>query len=600
MTRRQAMSMTISVSPSKIARAARSAAYDVNALRADFPILAQTVHGKPLAYLDNAATTQKPRQVLDKLRHYYTHDNANVHRGVHVLSQRATQDYEEARVAVQRFLNAAESREIVFTRGATEAINLVAATYGRANVGPGDEVVISHMEHHSNIVPWQMLCEEKKATLRVVPINERGEFLLDEYEKLLNKRTKLVSVVHVSNSLGTINPVKRIVDLAHERGIAVLLDGAQAVSHLRIDVQALDCDFYVFSGHKIYGPTGIGALYGKGPFLEAMPPWQGGGDMIKSVTFEKTTYIEPPARFEAGTPNIAGAIGMAAGIEYLLAIGMDNVAAHEALLLEHATTHLSAIPGLRIIGTAAQKAGVVSFVMEDPPLSALDIGMQLDLQGIAVRTGHHCCQPVMERFGVPNTARASFALYNTVEEIDRLTEALRKIAADGRARAKPTVALTMVAPEPAYPLAAAANPDAAAAELIDTFEFLDDWADRYGHIIELGKKIPPLPTEFRTEANRVRGCQSTVFLQARQRPGTDVVEFLADSDADIVRGLIALLERVYSGQPAEQILAFDVEGFFARLGLDQHLSMGRRNGLAEMVKRIRTFAAALASPSAAS
>jgi len=594
------MSMTIPVSPSKVARAARSAAYDVQTLRADFPILAQTVHGKPLAYLDNAATTQKPRQVLDRLRRYYTQDNANVHRGVHVLSQRATQDYEEARVAVQRFLNAAESREIVFTRGATEALNLVAFSYGRANVGPGDEIIISHMEHHSNIVPWQMLCAEKQAKLRVVPINERGEFRLDEYERLLSKRTKLVAVVHVSNALGTINPVKRIIDLAHERGIPVLLDGAQAVSHLRVDVQALDCDFYAFSGHKLYGPTGIGALYGKGPFLEAMPPWQGGGDMIKSVTLERTTYAEPPARFEAGTPNIAGAIGMAAGIDYLLAIGMDNVAAHEALLLEHATTQLSAIPGLRIIGTAAHKAAVVSFVLEDPPLSALDVGMQLDLEGIAVRTGHHCCQPVMERFGVPNTARASFALYNTIEEIDRLAAALRRIAAEGRARVKPPAAvnLTVVSPAPAYPAAVAASPTAAAEELTETFEFLDDWADRYGHLIELGRKIPPLPTEFRTEANRVRGCQSTVFLHARQRPGTaDVLEFLADSDADIVRGLIALLERVYSGQPAGQVLAFDVEGFFARLGLDQHLSMGRRNGLAEMVKRIRTFAGTLAAAS---
>jgi cysteine desulfurase/selenocysteine lyase len=392
--------------------------FDVYRVRQDFPILQQQVHGHPLVYLDNAATAQKPQIVLDAVRRFFTEDNANVHRGVHLLSQRATREFEEARDKARHFLNAAEAREIIFVRGATEAINLVAQSWGRANLRPGDEIILSAMEHHSNIVPWQMACEQTGAVLRVVPIDEAGEFLLDEYEKLLSERTKIVSVVHLSNSLGTVNPVRRIVELAHARGVPVLLDGAQSAGHLPVDVQELDCDFFVFSGHKVYGPTGIGVLYGKARVLEAMPPWHGGGEMIQSVTFAKTTYAGLPNKFEAGTPHIVGAIGMGVALDYVRSVGLANIAAHDDRLMRYATEQMRQVPGLRIIGTAAHKAGAISFVLEDPPVSALDVGTKLDLEGIAIRTGHHCCQPVMERFGIPGTARVSFALYNTTEEID--------------------------------------------------------------------------------------------------------------------------------------------------------------------------------------
>jgi cysteine desulfurase / selenocysteine lyase len=570
----------------------RPAVFDVQRVRRDFPALRQEVHGHPLVYLDNSATAQKPRAVLDALQRYYAHDSANVHRGVHQLSERATRDYEEARAKLARFLGAAETREVVFVRGATEAINLVAASYGRTNLRAGDEVVISAMEHHSNIVPWQMLCEQTGAVLRVVPINDDGEFLYDEYERLLNARTKLVSVVHLSNSLGTINPVRRIIAAAHARGVPVLLDGAQSVAHLHIDVRELDCDFFVFSGHKLYGPTGIGVLYGKAELLEAMPPWQGGGDMIHSVTFAKTTYNVLPYKFEAGTPHVAGAIGLGAAVDYVESVGREGAFAHEDALLRHATGRLRELPGVRIVGNARHKSAAISFVVDDPPLSALDVAAKLNLEGIAVRSGHHCCQPVMERFGIPGTARASFALYNTAEEADRFADALREIvtAAAGKVRYSPADALPI-----AYPPAAADSPQAAADGLADVLEFLDDWPQRYQYILELGEELPPLPDEYRTEANRVHGCQSTVFMTARKRPGTaDVVEFLADSDADLVRGLISLLERLFCGQRAADVLAFDVEGFFARVGLDQHLTLGRRNGLAAMVQRVRNFAAGVA------
>jgi cysteine desulfurase / selenocysteine lyase len=569
--------------------------FEVQTVRAEFPILRQEVHGHPLVYLDNAATTQKPQVVLDTVLRYYACDNANVHRAAHQLSERATRDYEGAREKVRRFLNAAEPREIVFTRGTTEGINLVAQTFGRQNVRAGDEVIISTMEHHSNIVPWQILCEQAGATLRVIPINDAGELLLDEYERLLSDRTRLVAVVHLSNSLGTVNPVRRIIEKAHERGVPVLIDAAQSAAHLPLDVRALDCDFLALSGHKLYGPTGIGVLYGKAAQLERMPPWQGGGDMIKSVTFQKTTYADLPNKFEAGTPNIAGAIGLGAAIDYLQSIGVDNAAAHEDALLRRATEGVRQIPGIRLIGTAAQKAGVLSFVVDNPPMASLDVGTRLDLQGVAVRTGHHCCQPVMERFGIPGTVRASFALYNTVEDVDRFVTALRSVVEQAAAKSRPAVSANGA--EVVYPKAVAASPQAAADELAEVFDFLDDWVQRYQYLIELGEELPPLPAEFRTEANRVRGCQSTVFLHARKRPGSEnAIEFLADSDADIVRGLIGLLERVFSGQRAADIVAFDVQGFFARLGLDQHLSMGRRNGLAAMVQRIRNFAASLTAP----
>jgi cysteine desulfurase / selenocysteine lyase len=399
--------------------------YDVDRLRADFPALDQEVNGKPLAYLDNAASTQKPQAVLDALHQIYARDYSNIHRGVHQLSVRATTSYERARGSVQRFIGAADEREIVFVRGATEGINLVAQTWGRTHLGAGDEVLITAMEHHSNIVPWQLLCESVGARLQVVGVDDRGQLDLNDLETKLGPSTKLLSMVHVSNALGTINPVQEIVAMARERGITTLLDGAQATPHSPVDVQALGCDFYVFSGHKVYGPTGIGVLYGRLPVLEAMPPWQGGGDMIETVSFEKSTYAQPPARFEAGTPHIAGAIGLGAACDYLIEVGLDAIAAHEAELLAYGTDALEQIDGLTLIGTAEKKAGVLSFVMEG--IHPHDVGTILDFAGVAVRTGHHCAQPLMQRFGVSATTRASLGLYNTLEEIDRLADGLRKV-----------------------------------------------------------------------------------------------------------------------------------------------------------------------------
>lgn len=402
-----------------------TASFDVQKVREDFPILKETVHGKPLVYLDNAATSQKPRSVIDATTRYYSADNSNIHRGVHLLSQRATTDYEDSRVKVQNFINAAHSQEIIFVRGTTEAINLVVNSYGRANVRAGDEILITTMEHHSNIVPWQILCEEKGATLRVVPINDEGDLILEEFDKLLNSRTKFVSLVHVSNALGTINPVRRIIESAHGLGIPVLLDGAQAAPHTKIDVQALDCDFYAFSGHKLFGPTGIGVLYGKSQLLEAMPPYQGGGDMIATVTFEKTTYNTLPYKFEAGTPNIAGTIALGTAIDYVNQIGLDNIAKYEHELLAYGTEALSTIPGLRLIGTAKEKASVFSFVLEG--IHPHDVGTILDREGIAIRTGHHCTMPLMNRLGIPATSRASLAFYNTKDEIDALVAGIYKV-----------------------------------------------------------------------------------------------------------------------------------------------------------------------------
>ena len=398
---------------------------DVRRIREMFPLLARTVRGTPLAYLDNAATTQKPQPVLDTLSRYYAAENANIHRAVYQLSQDATQAYEGARGKVAAFLNAAEPAEIIFTRNATEGINLVANTFGRQHVGAGDEVVISAMEHHSNIVPWQMLCEEKGARLRVVPITDAGELMLDELASLLGPRTKLVSIVHMSNSLGTVNPVGQVVELAHAQSIPVLIDGAQAAYHMAVDVQAIGCDFYVVTGHKLYGPTGIGALYGQRRWLEAMPPYQGGGDMISSVTFERTTYNKVPHKFEAGTPHIAGAIGLGAAVDFIRGLGFEAITGHERRVLAYATDALLAVPGLRLIGTAREKASILSFVLDG--VHAHDIGTIVDTEGVAIRTGHHCTQPVMDRFGVPATARASLAMYNTTEEIDQLVAALTKV-----------------------------------------------------------------------------------------------------------------------------------------------------------------------------
>lgn len=404
---------------------ARPSRWDVEAVRKDFPILARRVHGKPLVYFDNGATSQKPQAVIDALNRYYAEENSNIHRGVHYLSERATGLYEEAREKLRRFVNAARVQEIIYVRGTTEAINLVAQSYGRSFLKAGDEIIVSAMEHHSNIVPWQMLCEQVSARLRVVPINHDGELIVDEFRRLLNERTKFVSITHVSNALGTVVPVKEIVKLAHAVGVPVLLDGAQAVPHLKVDVQEIGCDFYAFSGHKMFGPTGVGVLYGRADLLDKMPPYQGGGDMISLVTFEKTHYNVLPYKFEAGTPHIAGGIGLGAAVDYLAGLDWQQVAAHENDLLDYTTQALARFDGLRIIGTAKEKAGVVSFVFDH--VHAHDVGTILDQEGVAVRAGHHCAMPVMQRFGVPATTRASFAFYNTRAEVDVLVAALQRV-----------------------------------------------------------------------------------------------------------------------------------------------------------------------------
>ena len=398
---------------------------DIQQIRRDFPVLDQQINGRPLVYFDNAATNQKPLSVINALTRYYEQYNANIHRGIHQLAEQATAAFEASRRAVQEFLNAKHWQEIIFTYGTTDGINLVAQSYGRQFLNKGDEIIISTMEHHSNIVPWQMLCEERGCVLRVIPVDDNGELILEEYEKLLSERTKLVSVVHVSNALGTVNPVKLIIDKAHEVGAVVLIDGAQASSHLELDVQALDADFYVFSAHKLYGPTGMGVLYGKKELLDTMPPYRGGGEMIKEVTFEKTTYNDLPYKFEAGTPNIADVIAVKTALEYMAGLGKENIAAHENDLLQYATGQLNELDGLRIIGQAKHKIGVISFVLDG--IHHQDTGVILDQQGIAVRTGHHCTMPLMQRFGIAGTTRASFAVYNTRDEVDRLVQGLKRV-----------------------------------------------------------------------------------------------------------------------------------------------------------------------------
>jgi cysteine desulfurase/selenocysteine lyase len=399
--------------------------FDVRAVRENFPILGVKVHDHPLVYLDNAATTQKTRGVIEAIEHYYGAINANIHRGVHELSRQATAAHDEARAKVRHFIGAASEREIIFVRGTTEAINLVAQSYGRNNIGLDDEIIVSEMEHHSNIVPWQILCEQTGAHLRVIPVTDSGELKIDEYKRLLGKRTKLVAITHVSNALGTINPIEEVISAAHAQGVPVLIDGAQAVAHLKVDVRALNCDFYAFSGHKLFGPTGIGVLYGKESFLKQMPPYQSGGDMIRSVSFSGTTYNELPFKFEAGTPDIAGAIGLGAAIDFIEGVGVEAIGKYEQGLLNSATEKLSRVSGLTILGTAPHKAAVVSFVING--IHPHDIGTVLDRQGIAIRTGHHCAQPLMARLGVPATARASFAFYNTAEEVDALVEGLAQV-----------------------------------------------------------------------------------------------------------------------------------------------------------------------------
>jgi cysteine desulfurase / selenocysteine lyase len=566
--------------------------FDLSRIRTDFPTLGQHVNGRRLAYLDNGATTQKPDAAIDAVSGFYRLHNANIHRAVHHLSQHATDLYEHARIKIQRFISAPSKEEVIFTRGTTEAINLVAHSFSRLACKPQDEIVVSTFEHHSNIVPWQIAAAERGLTLRVIPIDDTGELLYDELPKLLSSKTKLIAITHTSNALGTIIDIPRIVAAAKTVGAAVLVDGAQWVGHSPLDVQSLGVDFYVFSGHKLFGPTGVGVLWGKREWLDKMPPYQSGGDMIKTVSFSQgTTFADLPNKFEAGTPDIAGVIGLGAAIDYLNALDREGAAKHEHALLDHCTKQLQAIEGIRIVGTAKNKASIVSFVMDSPAVDAHTLGTLLDNEGVAVRTGHHCCMPLMERLGVTGTVRASMSFYNSMEDVDQLVAGVKKIR-DSFA-AKQEVSLPDPNDSVPYGPTRAASPEEIANELVADLELFDDREQKNDYIIDLGKKVKPLPAWAKNEHNRVHGCQSTVFLSGRGRPGSQgVIEFAAESDAFIVNGLIYLLTAVFSGQRASDVLAFDHEAFFAKLGLDQHLSMGRRNGLAGMVSRIRRLAAA--------
>jgi cysteine desulfurase/selenocysteine lyase len=574
---------------------AEAAGFDVAAVRGDFPIL-QT---KGLVFLDSGATSQKPRAVIDAVEHFYESTNSNIHRGVYKLSQDATMAYDEARRKLAQFINADDPAEILFTRGTTEAVNLVASSFGRAFLERDDEIVLSNLEHHSNIVPWQIVSQQTGAKLRVIPIDDNGELRLDEFEKLLSSRTKLVAVTHVSNALGTINDVKRIVEMSHKVGAKVLIDGAQWVAHHPTDVRDIGCDFYTFSGHKMFGPTGIGVLWGRRELLEAMPPYQGGGDMIETVTFEKTTYAPLPNKFEAGTPDIAGAVGLGAAVDYILSIGFDKIEPYEQQLLDYAVQQIGAVKGLRMVGRPKHRSGVISFIAEDPPISTLDIGTLLDREGIAVRTGHHCCQPLMDRLGIASTARASLAMYNTREDIDRLTSALQKIISEkSESRAASTASPASAGRELEFPKASASSPQAAADDLAQVFEFLEDRDAKNDQVLDYAKQLPAYFNVLKDLTQRVPGCMSQVYMIGRKVPGsTDRFEFIADADADIVRGEILMLQKLFSGQRAKDVLDFDYEAFFHRIGLEQFLTAQRRNGLASMIRRIRTDAASIATVS---
>jgi cysteine desulfurase / selenocysteine lyase len=564
--------------------------FDPIAIRKLFPVLDRKVDGKPLIYLDNGATTQKPQQVIDAVGRFYAEHNANIHRAVHRLSEVSTELFESARLKVSRFLNSPSAKQVIFTRGTTESINLVAHSFGEL-ISAGSEIVLSTFEHHSNIVPWQMLAARRGVSLRVIPITDAGELDYNAAESIINPKTALVAITHTSNALGTNIDVGRVVAMARRAGAKVLVDGAQRVGHEPVDVRQLDVDFYVFSGHKLFAPTGVGVLWGRLDLLEKMPPWQGGGDMIRTVSFDKTTYADLPNKFEAGTPDIAGVVGLGAAIDFLSSLDRAAMLAHEHDLLAYATDRLGSLPGIRLVGTAADKACVISFVMTEPAVDHHTLGSMLNLEGVAVRTGHHCCMPLMDRLGLSGTVRASFAFYNTRNDVDRLVDALNKVRSSFQSVSPAPVARSN---DVLFATALAPSPDEASAMFVDDFNLFDDWEQKHEYLLDLGKKIAPLPVHAKVDRNKVQGCQSTVHLVGRAAPGRPgVVEFAAESDAFIVNGLIALLLGVYSGQSAKDVLRFQVEPFFDRLGLTHHLSMGRRNGLAGMVSRVRLIAAGM-------
>ncbi|MBX3421429.1 MAG: SufS family cysteine desulfurase [Pirellulaceae bacterium] len=582
-------------------------------VRDDFPILSTSMNGRPLVYLDNAASTQKPVAVIDAIANYYRCDHANIHRGVYELSQRATDQYEAARVAVAKFLGGVAPEECIFTRGTTESINLVASSWGRSQLQPGDEVLLTGSEHHSNIVPWQMVCQETGACLRVVQPDANGVIHVQDFQAALGPRTRLVAMQHTSNALGIVHDVHQFARLARQAGATILIDGAQSVAHQATDLTSLNCDFFAFSGHKLYGPTGIGVLWGRRELLQSLPPYMGGGDMIDTVTFQKTTYAALPNRFEAGTPHIAGAIGLAAAIDYIRQIGWGAIAAHEAELLSQATKRLSAIGGLQIIGQSSHKAAIVSFVVREPEIAALDIATALSLEGIAVRTGHHCCMPLMQHLGIAGTCRASFAIYNTIAEVDRLADVLEQYIAE-RHRAvvgRNSIGLTEKSKQPSsvadrfnrtatesaevseitFAGPAGDSPQAIAQTLADEFSWCDDPASKTKFLLELGQQLPDTFGQLKAITTSVPGCMSEVYLIGR--PTADDpqrIEFTGDSNAQIVRGLIAVLQQLFSGQSAAAVLEFDVESFFRRIGLDQFITSQRRSGLAGMVRRIQVLA----------
>ena len=545
---------------------------DSDFARADFPALRQKVHGQPLAYLDSGASALKPQCVVDRLTRYYALEHSNVHRGVHTLSQEATDYFESARRTVASFINAAHEHEVIFTRGTTEAINLVADTYGQTHVGAGDEILVTGMEHHSNMVPWHMLCAEHGATLRIIPVDECGELILDDLDALLTSRTKLVAVTHVSNALGTIVPLKKITAAAHERDIPVLVDGAQGIPHCPVDVQDLDCDFYCFSGHKVYAPTGIGALYGKEALLDAMPPWQGGGDMIQHVTYEDFTYDTLPHKFEAGTPHIAGVIGLATALDYMTSLGAEAILAHEDDLMQYAHQRLQEVPGMRLVGTAKKKSGVISFLVDG--IHHYDVGKLLDEQGIAVRVGHHCAMPLMLHLNIPGTVRASLGVYNTREDIDRLVA--------GVLHAQQSLSAIKARAQNGLPTNGSFEDREKA--LLDDLSLFDTDDERREYLMEFGEGLPACASEVRSEEYRINGCQSMVWL--RTACEEDQLFFEADSDALITKGMIALLVHLLNGMSPQNVLDLDLDAVITRIGLPSLITARRKNGLASMTARI--------------
>ena len=555
---------------------------NLKAIRNQFPLLQQRVNGKPLVYLDNAATTQKPRAVLKALDTYYRQQNANVHRGSHHLSDLATARFEDARRTVQGFLNARSEKEIIWTRGTTEGINLIAQSFARPRLQSGDEILLSELEHHANIVPWQMVAEQTGAVIRVIPIRENGDLDLNAFDSLMNEKTRILSLTHISNALGTINPVAGLIRKARQNGTVVVIDGAQAVSHLEVDVQRLDCDFYLFSGHKLFGPTGIGVLYGRQALLESMSPWQGGGEMIEKVSFSGTTYNQLPFKFEAGTPNIAGAIGLAEAIRFLQQQDRKALAAHERTLMQKAIGLCKDIPGFSRIGEPTAGTSILSFQLTSHHQQ--DVGLLLDQQGIAVRTGHHCAMPLMEKLGLPGTVRASFCFYNSEQDVERFAAALAEISQGGGFTAAPVVTADDIFSQ--SPFGREINADA----LREKLTGLSQWNDRYREIMQLGKQLPSLTSAMKTSANLVKGCESDAWLLCR-KDSDGRLWFVADSDARIIRGLIALVLSAVNGKTGSEILNGDLQAYFDQLQLSRHLSPSRGNGLKAIVDEILRKAA---------